>query len=218
MDKECNECRVVKDVSEFYRRYDKGEGHYRNTCKECLSKKKYNKLNKPRRVYASDEERKEAARDRAKQWYKDNTDKAKARIKDYYQTEHGKNKRRESLARRKKENPEYWRHKKKRDKAIRRSRELEAGPLHVSSIVVVEANNYKHYCRGEFVCEFCETSLGEDYHLEHLVPLSRNGTNETTNLGISCSGCNLTKLSKTVEEFRPDKVSYFKNRNKNLNG
>jgi 5-methylcytosine-specific restriction endonuclease McrA len=213
MDKKCIDCLEIKDVSMFYPRKDKGPGFYRNTCKPCLSKKTYKKLKSPRIKYLSKEERRKAAAERAKEWYKNNTERAKANVKNYYSTDIGIAKRKASLANRKLRNPDYWRVKKKRDKVIRRSREYLAGPLEASAIITLEAYNLKQFSANEFVCEFCGKELGFDYHLEHLTPLSRGGSNDIKNLGISCEKCNLTKSSKTVEEFSFDKLSYFKNRN-----
>lgn len=245
MDKTCIDCKQTKDVSCFYKRYDKGEGHYRNSCKECLKGKEYKKLEKPRAVYESEEHKKQAARERAREWYKNNTEKAKKRIKEYYQTEHGKEKlrirralklnyepkvysprreknqkdietekikRKKWLANNKLKNPDYWRIKKKRDKAVRRSRELNAGPLDTSSIITLEAYNLREFKVNGFVCEFCRSEVSFDYHLEHLIPISRNGTNRLDNLAISCASCNLQKLAKTVEEYRPDLSNYFTQR------
>jgi len=212
MDKKCTECGETKDVSLFYRRYDKGPNDYRNQCKKCLSEKKYGKLEKPRTVYKSDQERVIAARKRSKDWYATNTGRAKERIAAWSKTEHGKAKCKESLARRKANNPEYWRRKKKRDKAIRRAREYGAGELHTSSISVLESYNYKNFGKGEFVCEYCKSLLGSDYHMEHVVALSNGGKNTTDNLAISCDTCNLQKGVKLIEDWNPEAWDYLQNR------
>lgn len=39
------------------------------------------------------------------------------------------------------------------------------------------------------------------YNRENITPLSRGGTNEFNNLGISCNKCNNKKGKKTVEEY-----------------
>jgi hypothetical protein len=38
--------------------------------------------------------------------------------------------------------------------------------------------------------------------IEHQIPISRGGTNETNNLVPACRSCNSQKAYKTVEEFR----------------
>jgi 5-methylcytosine-specific restriction endonuclease McrA len=51
------------------------------------------------------------------------------------------------------------------------------------------------------VCAYCRTALNGGYHVDHMVPLSRGGCNDWTNLAITCGRCNLAKGSMTVEEF-----------------
>lgn len=53
------------------------------------------------------------------------------------------------------------------------------------------------------LCAYCECPLGEDWHVEHMIPLSRGGSNDWANIAISCADCNRRKGSKTVEEFMP---------------
>lgn len=41
----------------------------------------------------------------------------------------------------------------------------------------------------------------QDLHVDHIVPLSRGGTNDLENLQMLCSRCNLSKGAKTMEEW-----------------
>ena len=52
------------------------------------------------------------------------------------------------------------------------------------------------------VCSYCAAQLIEPYHLEHKTPLCRSGTNDPSNLCLSCAACNLRKGRKTDAEFR----------------
>lgn len=45
-------------------------------------------------------------------------------------------------------------------------------------------------------------SLAGKDHLEHKTPLSRGGSNEKRNLGVSCQRCNLKKGTKTELEYK----------------
>ena len=51
-------------------------------------------------------------------------------------------------------------------------------------------------------CYLCikPIQFGKD-HLEHKTPISRGGTNEYCNLAVACQYCNLSKHTKTLEEF-----------------
>jgi 5-methylcytosine-specific restriction endonuclease McrA len=54
--------------------------------------------------------------------------------------------------------------------------------------------------RDGHVCTYC----GSDKQLEgdHIIPLSRGGSNAFANLATACRPCNLSKGSKTLEEWR----------------
>lgn len=51
------------------------------------------------------------------------------------------------------------------------------------------------------LCAYCGIRLFDDYHVDHMQPLSRNGTNWPDNLALTCEHCNLTKNSKMVTEW-----------------
>lgn len=54
------------------------------------------------------------------------------------------------------------------------------------------------------LCRWCSHALGDDFHLDHVVPLSRGGTNDPSNLVLACPPCNTSKGAKTIQEWRPD--------------
>ncbi len=47
------------------------------------------------------------------------------------------------------------------------------------------------YCKGQLLYE-------EPWHIDHIKPVSRGGTNDLTNLVLSCIRCNLEKSDKEV--------------------
>lgn len=51
------------------------------------------------------------------------------------------------------------------------------------------------------MCCYCGCTMGGKHTVEHLVPLSRGGTNWPSNLALACGPCNARKGAKTVEEF-----------------
>lgn len=51
------------------------------------------------------------------------------------------------------------------------------------------------------LCAYCHCHVGEDYHVDHKIPVSRGGPNWPSNLAIACKNCNLRKGKRTVEEF-----------------
>ena len=50
------------------------------------------------------------------------------------------------------------------------------------------------------LCAYCETELGNDFHGDHMVPVSRGGTTDVINIALACPPCNMRK-NKTAEEF-----------------
>jgi 5-methylcytosine-specific restriction endonuclease McrA len=50
------------------------------------------------------------------------------------------------------------------------------------------------------VCAYCESALNRNYHVDHMIPLSREGRNDWSNLAVTCGSCNRSKGTMTVEE------------------
>jgi hypothetical protein len=62
------------------------------------------------------------------------------------------------------------------------------------------AIRYQVLCRDRFCCTICGRSPAKDstieLHIDHIVPWSRRGTNDPSNLRTLCSKCNLGKADK----------------------
>ncbi len=194
----CRVCKQSLSSDKFY--YRKDTRKYRTECKDCLLKKQRDKYAPIPTKYATEEDKIQAARDRAKQWYKDNKEKAKKRISAWQKSERGKRMRTKAREKHKRLHKDYWRAKIRADRSTRRARELGAGPLITSSVLLIEEENLLKY--GVFTCEYCQQEIKETYHLDHKLPLSRGGTNITENLCISCPTCNLEKGNKTYDEYK----------------
>lgn len=54
--------------------------------------------------------------------------------------------------------------------------------------------------RQHNTCYYCKCKL-KKYHIEHVVPLSRHGTNDISNLVLSCPTCNLKKGARLPSEW-----------------
>lgn len=52
-------------------------------------------------------------------------------------------------------------------------------------------------------CFWCDRSL-EKYHVDHVTPLAKGGTNYPNNIVCSCPRCNLKKSDKLPEVFRAE--------------
>lgn len=50
-------------------------------------------------------------------------------------------------------------------------------------------------------CHYCGTALNGKGDIDHIVPISKGGTNWPKNLTLACKTCNLDKHAKSAEEF-----------------
>lgn len=50
-------------------------------------------------------------------------------------------------------------------------------------------------------CAICGVGVAASYHVDHIVPLARGGTNWPDNIQVLCPPCNLSKGAKTMAEF-----------------
>lgn len=55
-------------------------------------------------------------------------------------------------------------------------------------------------------CAYCGSNCSTNYEIDHKIPLTRNGTNDISNLALSCPHCNRSKRNKTDEEYCGHKV------------
>jgi len=50
-------------------------------------------------------------------------------------------------------------------------------------------------------CAYCRIRLSEGYHVDHIMPLSKGGSNSRRNLQLTCQGCNGRKSAKDPIDF-----------------
>lgn len=54
--------------------------------------------------------------------------------------------------------------------------------------------------RDDYTCQYCWVRGGR-LECDHVVPVSRGGTHDLSNLVTACFACNRSKRNKTVEEW-----------------
>ena len=57
------------------------------------------------------------------------------------------------------------------------------------------------YDRQKGKCFWCGKRVGEEYHVDHVVPLAKGGSNGPENLVIACPSCNISKRDKHPMDF-----------------
>lgn len=83
-------------------------------------------------------------------------------------------------------NPECYRAYKKNYKIRKKKAEGSHTGEDIKAILKAQ--------RGK--CAYCRKKVGKKYHVDHIQPLFRGGTNDRRNIQISCARCNQTKHAK----------------------
>jgi 5-methylcytosine-specific restriction endonuclease McrA len=52
-----------------------------------------------------------------------------------------------------------------------------------------------------WLCVGCRQSIKDAFHVDHIVPISKGGSNNPSNLQLLCQTCNLSKGRKDAEDF-----------------
>lgn len=88
----------------------------------------------------------------------------------------------------------------KADRAKRRALENNAPGKHSAEEIE------RMYLDQAGLCAYCEKLLEVDFHVDHMIPLSRGGANGWENLAIACSSCNLSKGVLNAVEFMAPRI------------
>jgi len=99
------------------------------------------------------------------------------------------------------------------------------GSVKLSSFVPPLVNTYL-FRRDQYLCMYCGGEYGADnLSRDHILPVSRNGTDSWTNVVTACKRCNHRKSNHTPEEagmellaipFVPNRYEFFYLANKNI--
>lgn len=57
------------------------------------------------------------------------------------------------------------------------------------------------FARDRARCQYCGSIVGP-FHVDHVTPVAKGGSDEPSNLVLACQPCNLSKGAKTLEEWR----------------
>lgn len=150
-------------------------------CSECNALKR------------ADPENKERQREAYREWCKANPERAKelqAKHKGKYK-DTDKEARRARFRKWAKSNPE----KVKEFRRNRRAQEKLADGKHTAADVA------SIYERQNGRCACCNKKVGADYHVDHIIALSRGGSNWPSNLQVLCPTCNGRKGAKCPIQF-----------------
>lgn len=70
-------------------------------------------------------------------------------------------------------------------------------------VTIKASTRQQIFSRDGGVCVHCSGKIhaNELWHVDHLVPLSKGGSNEIDNLALSCVRCNLEKHNKLMDAY-----------------
>ena len=178
MSKTCSKCSQTLPTSEFFKNKRTRDGLASN-CKACVKESvaRYRKTEKATAVRAKYEKSEKGKASKTKYQAKyQRTEKGKAVRVKYCKTEKGKAVAAAAAHRR------------------RAKMKNNGGTLNKDQIQEIQSTPDKK-------CFWCETECNENYHLDHIVPVSKGGRNSRCNIAISCQPCNNKKRNKDLSQW-----------------
>lgn len=216
MKKLCNKCNIETDRYKDGRckscakiRRDKFRLNNPDYGKEWVKNNKERHKNLCREWYKNNISK---ALEYAKKWQKDNPERRSAinrRLREKNPEKHkasytkwkSLNKDRVSLTASKwqKENSIYCRSMSSRRRSIKKNSEGSYNLRDINKLL--QDQTYK--------CNFCFISIKKKYHVDHVIPLSKGGSNWPSNLQLLCPTCNLRKGAKDPIQFANENGRLF---------
>jgi len=183
--KTCTKCHTEKPIEDFCKQYLAIDG-LASYCKSCnIIRSKAWRLANPGKVKATNTA-----------WNKANIEKMKVANAAYLLANPEKAKaRKANRTKWQKENPE----KTRIHRQNRRSRKLENGGKLSQGLAE------KLFKLQKGTCPCCNQPLGDNYHLDHITPLSKGGANTDENIQLLRQTCNNQKYNKDPIDFMQSK-------------
>src|SRR3972149_6292312 len=223
--KTCKDCsRSLPATTEYFSPCRKGDKVWlASYCKPCTAARtRIWNANNPERSKARAnqwyQENKEQHRANARRWAAANVDKVRAitlkckwkhiERSRAYSREYARNHReqkKEADKNRKANNPERakelsrLRYQRNRDTYLARTRNYRARKREAAGTHTA-ADTKKQYTMQKGLCWWCSYELGQQYHVDHRIPLARGGSNGPENIVISCPSCNTSRRDKLPHE------------------
>jgi len=100
---------------------------------------------------------------------------------------------------------EYKKYQRKQQAIAKRKR--ESNPYAKRREYIPVEIRHQVSAKYKFKCKYCGRSVRHvKCHVDHIIPLSRGGTNDIDNLCLACQDCNLRKYNKIYAKDSKDKL------------
>ena len=190
----CAKCKKIKSIHDFYIKSSQKDGHTAR-CKECISddSSEYYQINKEK-VYERSKEwiqkNREYVRERDRKYRKEHLEQDKAKDKRYRDSH--KEKLAEKGKRYRETHKDYFYNKARERKNSQLLRSDGTVTLEAEQKLLKTQNN---------LCDYCGDDISKKKHLDHILPLDRGGMHTIDNVHFTCPSCNLSKGTKTEDEW-----------------
>jgi len=189
----CNNCGIVYPVEEqYFQAITNSSDGFRKTCKPCKTAKDQERYSRLR----------QQTLERTKAWYRENKKKKQTYDSTYRVL-----------------NRERRRELSKLNYAVRRQRVPEK---YKAKTITHQnkrfTNSYKFIAkdftrmleRQRYCCFYCSERFSSllEMEVEHVIAAARGGNNSKGNIVLACRICNRAKATKTVMEFRLNKIRH----------
>lgn len=177
------------DCAQMHKRNYRKDPVFRQ--KELAYKKEYNSKNREKNNLYAYKRWRESSETRLRSLERSRKNKEKRNL--WCRENYAKNieAQRERIKRWQKENIDYFRAKNNE----RRARLKGASGSHTRKDVEKILNLQR------FLCANCRSSVMDGYHVDHVIPISKGGSNGPENLQILCPPCNIRKRDKDPIEW-----------------
>lgn len=91
--------------------------------------------------------------------------------------------------------------RRNREAAREQVRRRRARLREVPTFLVTARDIRRLVARHDYSCAYCRNVLGDSYHIDHIVPVSRGGSNGIGNLAPACPTCNTSKFNRLLVEW-----------------
>lgn len=121
-------------------------------------------------------------------WYDENKERLRLKQKEYSKKNCAKI--RKKSAKWKEENPEKTKMNARIYSNRRRAKITKVGGEHTKEQIIFLLNKQKNKCQT------CKSSIKNKYHIDHIIPIALNGSNDIKNIQLLCAKCNQLKGAK----------------------